>query len=221
MRAFLIALGVATSFFAPPAQAIVGIYAGTENQSSKEYTFVFPKGTSKEYRLSGRVYFLYDFATNRSVEIRIDGKQYRVRAERTLVDVDFARNHPKGAIYSRVLSGVAQSTSPSEGTRVFQVTWQGAKTFAGAGWAIDPKTGLQNSYPTALSGRQDSVRKFTDLDTFLHCFTRRAATLSLSAPVTKEANAANENFDQALVRLKNRLNAAGYTEDTEPNHPLD
>jgi hypothetical protein len=39
--------------------------------------------------------------------------------------------------------------------------------------------------------------------------------------VTKEANAANENFDQALVRLKNRLNAAGYTENTEPNHPLD
>jgi hypothetical protein len=222
MRAFLIALGVASTVLAQPAQAIVGIYSGAENQTSKEYTFVFPKGTSEEFRRSGRVYFLYELETHRSVEIRIDGKQYRVRAERTLVDVEFVRSQKNSIeIYSRVLSGVGQSVPPGGGTKLFHVTWQGSKAWSGADPVIDPKSGMPRAYPTSLSGRQDIVRKFTDIDIDLNFFTRRTATLSLSVPVTKECNAANENFDQALVRLKNRLNASGYTENSEPNHPLD
>ena len=157
------------------------------------------------------------------VEIRIDKKEYRVRAEHKLVDVNFARTNPKGGqIFSRVLSTAEKTTPQVATTKVFHVTWQGSKIATGSAWTIDPKTGLQNEYPTALSGRQDTVWKWTDSTVaFVHVFTRRSTTLSLSALVTKEANAANETFDQALVRLKNRLNTAGYTENTDPTHPLD
>lgn len=213
MRAFLIALAVVATALTPSAEAIVGIYAGTENQTTRE-SYVGLGGYTRENRLSGRVYFLYEFGTSRSVEIRIHGKQYRVREERVLVDQTFARTQKNGAIYLWVFSGAGKKSPQAGATELFNVSWQGSKTFSVTDGPINPKSGLPSNYPTVLSGRQEFVRNANDDIILSNILTRRATPVSLSAPITKASNDANENFDQALVRLKAKLNATGYTEST-------
>jgi hypothetical protein len=215
MRTLPIALVVIATGLAPSAQAIVGIYAGTENQTTSETYSGAPHGFSRENRVSGRVYFLYDFETTRSVEIRIHGKQYRVRAERDLVDQTFVRTIKNIGNYTWVLSDAGKNAVPAGTKNLFNVSWRGTKAWSGAGPAVDPKSGLMGEYPTAFTGRQDIVTKSIDLDSAVYSvLTRRVAPVSLSAPITKACNDANENFDQALVRLKAKLDAAGYTEST-------
>lgn len=218
MKSFLIALTVAATVYAQSAQATVGIYAGTENQITRD-SYVGRGGYSRENRLSGRVYFLYEFGTSRSVEIRIHGKQYRVREERILVDQTFFRAIKNGSITTWFLSGAEKKSPHAGATELINVSWQGSKTFSVTDGPINPKSGLPTDYPTVLSGRQEFVSKFNnDSDaTVSNTLTRRTAPLSLSAPVTKECNAANDNFEQALARLKTRFNAAGYTESTSIN----
>jgi hypothetical protein len=206
MHPFLIALALLAFSLGSSLHATVGIYFGPENQTTKKG---WEKGSyAKDFRLSGKVYFLVEFEpdTKRSVEIRLHGKHYRVRAERQLWEQSFSYTQNT---HGTVLSDAGRLSET--GGPVYHVSWQGRKSWNRGTPMVDPKTGLSYRTPTSLTGHQDlHFMQVIDQD-FRQVSTRRTASVTVHVPATKASNDAGDTFEQALQRLKTRLEAAGFT----------
>jgi hypothetical protein len=204
MHPFLIVFALIVFSLGSSLHATVGIYFGPENQSTRQGHYRATK--AKDVRLSGKVYLLIDLEAWRSVEIRLHGKQYRMRPERQFFHQTFVYTaNTDATVWSDAGRGTV-TAGP-----IYYVSWQGKKTRGRGVPNFDPKTGMYSWVPTSLTGRQD-LHFLQEYDTDARFVsTRRTASVTVHAPLTKESNAAEDTFEQALQRLKSRLEAAGYT----------
>jgi hypothetical protein len=196
----------------PSAQATVAIYSGTEQQLQIDAFEGQGSGNANGVRrFTGRIYFLYELETGRSVEIRIQGAVYKVRTERNLQRVFFHRALNLNSVLAQTFLSDGNRTNQPGVTAVSMVSWEGSATFSGPGPDIEAATGLPRGFPRAVTSRQQLTTRVTSFDggNFL---VRRNDVASLIVAMTKASNTASETFDAALQRVKNTLNAQGKTE---------
>lgn len=208
----LLVLGLAALAFQPSAKATVAIYSGTEQQLQIDDPGNAGTGnTGGVRRFTGRIYFIYEIETGRSVEIRVQGNSYKVREERNLLRVAFHRSAGSKTMVQTFLSNGNRVDGTSFST-VSLVSWEGTASFSGPGPDVEVATGLPRGFARILTSRQQvgSYEKH-DAGNYL---TRRNDTASLIVAMTKASNAAGENFEAALQRVKNTLAAQGKTEVT-------
>jgi hypothetical protein len=215
-------LAVAALLCHQTAQATVAIFTGTEVQVDRHATDGMGHNSNGTVRLTGQIFFLYELETGRSIEIRLRGTNYKVRNERNFVYIRTSRESSTMDRYTvdTFLSDAAR-VNYAEGATVKMASWEGSRLLSVlSSPEKDPATGLPSIFPKALTSRQDIAALVTAGDrTESHI--RRTDTVVIAAALTKASNAATDNFDAALLRLKNALNARGLTEVAELLPSLD
>jgi hypothetical protein len=204
------------------AQATVAIFTGTEVQVDHHATDGMGHNSNGTVRLTGQIYFLYDLETGRSIEIRVRGTNYKVRDERNFVYIRTSREPWTTDKYTiDTFLGDAARVNHAEDATVKMASWEGSKLLSMlSSPEKDPATGLPSIFPKALTSRQDIAAVDTSGDrTEAHI--RRTDTVVIAAGFTKASNVATDNFEAALQRLKDALNARGLTEVPSLSPSLD
>ena len=202
-------------FVAPTmVNATVVVYSGTEQQREHHYTNGMGHSSNGMSVATGRVFFLVELETGRSIEIRLVQSHYLVRQERNMLIVTASRG---GSVTSTQkfpmdssLTHVHQNATASS-RLTNSITWNGTKFLSYSQPNPEPATGLPSNFPTALVGRQDRATLALG-DEGGGGMRRRTHVVSLVPALTKSSNAADDNFEAALQRLKSHLESRGKTE---------
>ena len=212
----LIALTVLLVTIVQPAIATVAIFAGTE---SREETYFAYKNATIRQTYQGKVYFLYEVETGRSVEIQLLSqgfyREHSVRSERNLFSLVTPRNRLASAspfTWETILID-AKRENVNGRTTVESVTWQGmVSSPLSEPTGIEAATGLPRSFPKTLVSRQALAdEEMIGADGSGHRMRYRvSSTASLQLAPTKASNTAGETFEAAILRVREIVRKAGY-----------
>ena len=194
----------------PYARATVAIFAGAEQHRTHiNMAGIGHSGVYGVIQRPGRIFFLYELESGRSVEIRLELGKFKVRTERNLAAFTATRGETWPYAYDTSLMDAKRNQS----TSVDSVTVQGTITPKGKPWGplADPATGLPYTFPATLVSRQDyathGVGEYGGVKRV-----RKTSSLVLNGAQTKASNGGSETFDAALLRVKNLLTQRGLTE---------